>query len=618
MAIHTLVVFGDSLAKGSAGGFDFAGGGTGSWVEQVQERLANLQTLGPVISSGCRAVYTAQWAQVGTWTRALPSDAFQKCPYNQSYYANGVSNTTTFTLPPQWGRPVVGFALYWTDYPGGGNWQYRVDGGTWTNMGQTLVHDNSLNKFYVPTPVASTVDIRGYDGTADCGTLPVGLEVFYTDPHAVDIQGIIVHNYGAGGNILQNLAFAQTGDGMAVLDNIKLGTGSPTSSSPTLGTLMLHINDTVLSNLSNWVISLTNLYNRASPLGPVGFISPWECGSGGATQTNFRAQTKTTAAGFSPAAYVLDFYDEWAERGWTGGPAQLSAGLTLEGTHPTQYGYDLIGERVLGWLRHTVFAANTVGDETGAFTYGSSTIGGTDRLAGIPGATIIVVPSAVNAVATVPAMTFVGSVAAATVTAVGAVYSPTILASATVLTSVAAGISAIPPPTIVLTATVDASPVVSTVSVPDPTISTSAVVLPDVVAAVATVPIQVVTAAGSVTVAANTVAAIATVPVPSPIRTATATPALVVATVTVPDPAVVVAAFVVPATITAVAAVPAPAFVAFTTVSPAVVAAVGAVPGGLPHSPQLRQPLFAVPTNPGVTTATPLNDGHTSAEKRTS
>ncbi len=333
MTIRQLIVTGDSLSAGAVGATLISEGGSGCWPELVADKLGNIAGIGPLLSSGARFVALgdmfgedAEWVYTGTWTE-VASTAWDKLPYGYGRTASGSSNIATYTLP-RLSRSVVGFAIYWVDYTSGGNWSYRIDGGAWTNMAQTLANDNVLCKFYVSGTVKSTVEIRAANAAGtSVGCFPAAIEMFYST--ATD--GIIVHNLAITGERLNDLVNYSTGDHMAFWDSVRLGTGSPIDNEPNGGTIMLHLNDVNIDNAATWATDLTTFHTRVSPLGPVGFMSPWECNPDGynvTDQATYRAQTKTTAA--TLGVPVLDMYDEWQHAGF--GPAADSFGNVFTGS----------------------------------------------------------------------------------------------------------------------------------------------------------------------------------------------------------------------------------------------------------------------------------------------
>lgn len=360
MSTQTLVSTGDSLEAGFNGAFDIGEGGTGMAFERAAELLADITTLGPLISSGIRPVWNnIEWTYTGTWTTVDNTHAYDKSPYSQSKLGTGGTGTVaTFTRSPRWRKPV-GFALYWTDASGQvGDFQYSLDGGTWTNIGQTITNDNSLNKVYVNSPFTNTLQIRAYNGTSNVGALIVGVEMFWANPNTA--SGLIVHHLGHGGDFLHTLMASGSGDPLAFWDSIKLAANTPPSR-PTLGTTMIHINDwTFFHDATMWDTDLRSFYTRVSPLGPVGFISPWEVSTAGtwAGQATNRAQSKTTAA--SVGAKLLDMYDTWAANGWTGNAAVTAAGLMFDDTHLSQLGHLRFANHLYWFIRNQILSYGDV------------------------------------------------------------------------------------------------------------------------------------------------------------------------------------------------------------------------------------------------------------------
>jgi hypothetical protein len=364
MTLSQLAFVGDSLTKGDADALSAIGdGGKGTFVELVAELLAALPSIGPLVSAGIQGAWLTGgvygWSRAGTWTDVVSTDAFDKTPYGLGAYASGSTKTMTWTKPSQW-RALHGVAIYWVDYSGGGNWRYRKDGGAWVNHGQTALNDNAICKFYV-TGNFTTLDIQASsDGSASVGCYPFAVEPFFLAPSTS--QGLIVHNFGTGGVSLHNLVLATSGDRMAILDTVRLGTGSPIASTPHAGVSMMHINDaTQLNNTTTWATDLTTFNTRVSPLGPVGFVNPWEIDPtvvSATIQANYRAQTKTTGATLS--AKVVDLYDAWAANGWTGNAAALSAGLLTillgKSTHQSQAGNIDLTPRVYWHVRQKLLA----------------------------------------------------------------------------------------------------------------------------------------------------------------------------------------------------------------------------------------------------------------------
>ncbi len=366
MGILQMTLLGDSLSAGTIGGSLVALGGRGCYAELLAERLANISGVGPLLSSGARFCALGQMiGQQVEWTTSgggwqnsgAGADVDDKSPYGYGLWSSGgSSNIATYTLPIS-SRSVVGFSVYYVDYNPAGNWQYSVDGGTWTNMTQPITHDNSLNKFYVATPVTSNIQFRAYDGSGNVGIMLSAVEMFYSKA----TSGFILHNLTVNGEKLHNLVppGGTSGDRMAFFDSVKPGTGSVISNQPNAGTIMMHINDCSRNNASEWNTDLTTLNTRVSPIGPLGIMNPWECNTGTfdtSLQSIYRNQSKAT--GLIRGIPVLDFFDIWTANGWgdgfsgdqntaiaTGGVADL---LT-DNTHPKQSGDFEIANRVYWW-----------------------------------------------------------------------------------------------------------------------------------------------------------------------------------------------------------------------------------------------------------------------------
>lgn len=385
MAINQLVLAGDSLMSGligpgafNAGGSTYSQGGKGSFGELDAARIANIAGVGPLVASGLIPVwqqYTtgSQVTVTGTTPTGVAStDAFDKAPYGGAPSALNTigfsSNVTTIWkwTPPIAYRPIVGFGFDWIDYTSGGNWSYRVDGGAWTAMGQTLANDNKYCRFYVPTAVTATLEVRaGTAAGAGIGCLPVGPNFFFYDPTSANTNGIIFQNVAVPGTQLHDLVTVTSGDRMAFWDAVKLGTGwgsSTLTANPNLGTIVMHLNDVTRASISTWNTDLGTFNTRVSPLGPVGIMSPWEAATATynqTQQTNYRAQTKTTAAALSPVATVLDIYDAWNLNGFTANAGAVAAGyLNADAIHESQNGHYSIAGYMLWWMRNNFFATS--------------------------------------------------------------------------------------------------------------------------------------------------------------------------------------------------------------------------------------------------------------------
>ncbi len=362
MPVRQLLGAGDSLLQGTAGGASIAQGSSGAVFEMAMEALANLPSVGPLISSGNRGCSLGELTDAfdvdytGSWTDVDPADAWDTIPYGVGKYsAAGATATVMWTKSPKW-RTSVGQQITFCDYTGGGNFQYRRDGGAWTNHNQTLLNDNTLIKFYV-SGAASTIEFRAYDGAGSVGCFPVAVEWFWLPPSTT--QGIIGHNLAAGGHFLSQLVAVPAGGGdrMAIFDDVRLGTGSPIQSTPNAGSMVMVIND-VSGTTAALNTNLTAFNTRLSPHGPVGFIVPYEmevAKAAFATQVAYRAQFHTTATALS--AEIIDLYDIYTAMGLgTGSGTQtaaiIAAGLVGDGIHQTPAGSRDQWPRIYWWLRN--------------------------------------------------------------------------------------------------------------------------------------------------------------------------------------------------------------------------------------------------------------------------
>lgn len=391
MAIKQFMLAGDSLPLGKVGDHEYRAAGLGTFAELVADRLANIPGIGPQLGPGIigcwRTSNTADWGFASTWTAVASTDAFDKLPYGfGNYSAAGSTRIATFTPSVYW-RPIVCFEIGYVDYTSAGDWQYRIDGGTWTNMGQTIAHDNAVKKFFVNTPITSTLEIRAYDGAAGVGCFPAFVRPYWTDPRGLT-NGFILDNISYGAHKLNDLTAATSGDRMAIIDSVVLGTGSPISHRPNVAFVNMNINDTLLASTATWDTDLTTLNARVAPIVPLGLISPWGVDTvarNDTQQTNYRAHTKTTAASFSTPAKVLDLFDAWNANGWGSTNAlQASQGiadarLESDGVHEAQLGHLDVADRVYWWIRTNFF---TIGKAGNVFSVGSSPLGTATALLG--------------------------------------------------------------------------------------------------------------------------------------------------------------------------------------------------------------------------------------------
>ncbi len=365
MTIRQYVCMTDSLTLGIENDTDVlpsvAQGGLGNWAELVAERLANIAGIGPLLSSGFRGSHIhglTEWIDEtgGAWT-AIQSGAEDKAP-GPSYYSPGSSVAIYKYRVPSHYRRNVGFDLYYIDR--GGNWSYRVDGGSWINMGQTSPTDSkTVKKFYVALAAASTVEVRAANAAGTSQALQIaGIGLWYVNP-VTATQGLIMHNLSVGGQALHTRMSTTGGrDKMAIVDSVTLGTGSPITNTPNAGVFQWDVNDIdQIGNVATWDTDLRALNTRVSGLGPVGFINGYEMPTvlrPAADQLAYRNQTKTTAAAISVPVY--DLYDYFASKGITGiaGMRAYSLLIPADG-HQSQVGHLAMAEVLYWWFRTQFF-----------------------------------------------------------------------------------------------------------------------------------------------------------------------------------------------------------------------------------------------------------------------
>ena len=350
-AVLNVVCIGDSITEGTHGGCDYAHGGSGSWVERLATAMS--RAIGPTVGYGFRGLWLGldansdhEWSAVGTWTRTLPSQVYDVCPFGDGFRSSGGAGAVlTWTKPA--GVTVSGFDLYWFNMAGAGNWQYSVDSGAWIKMGQPLaLHDNKLHKFYVPLPVRANVRIRAYNGAAACVAPIGGIGVYSQDPRSS--TGVVVHNLGRDENFLGTFVRAGAGDPMAWLDKVVANPAAPISQTSLV--IMMFSNDVIFGSPATWQANLLNLVNRVRPYADVLLMSPFEQGGRDPVmQATFRATTESVAA--TQQCGHLDLYDAWSAAGDTGYAAANADGLMLDGLHPSQLGHNDIAARVWRLLR---------------------------------------------------------------------------------------------------------------------------------------------------------------------------------------------------------------------------------------------------------------------------
>jgi hypothetical protein len=287
-----------------------------------------------------------EWTSTGTWTATTPSDAFDVCPFGAGLRSSGGASTML-----AWIRPtpvtVVGFDLYWFNLANAGNWQYRVDGGSWLNMNQTLAPaDNKLHKFYVGTPVETSVEIRAYNGSSPCLAPIGGIGLYSVDPNTA--RGLVVHNLGAGGELLAHLVRPSAGDPLAWFDKV---VSNPVSllNRPDL-VIAMFTNDVIQNNTTSWKNNLVKFVRRVQPYADVLILSPFERGDFSASvQSQYRSAT--ISAVNATRCALFDIYNAYATAGATGYAAAKQAGLMYDVSHPSQLGHNDIAARVWRILR---------------------------------------------------------------------------------------------------------------------------------------------------------------------------------------------------------------------------------------------------------------------------
>jgi hypothetical protein len=349
--VRHIACVGDSITAGKVGGFNLQNGGRGDWVEQLGVATGN--SVGPNVGAGFRGLWLGlnpevepEWQSAGTWTKTLPTDAFDVCPFGSGYRSNGgASATLTWSKPPP--VTVAGFELYWFNMAGAGNWQYRVDNGAWTNMGQALTPaNNQLHKFYVATPVHTSVQIRAYTGSVPCLAPIGGISVYATDPRTA--HGLMVHNLGKNEDFLADLVRPSSGNPLAWFDGV---VSNPTS----LGVrpdliIVMFSNDVIRNDTALWKNNLAKLIHRVHTFADLLLMNPYEQnGRSKLTQAAYRAATTTMATTYRCA--VLDLYSAYYTAGAEGFTAAQAAGLMYDSLHPSQLGHDDIAARVWRTLR---------------------------------------------------------------------------------------------------------------------------------------------------------------------------------------------------------------------------------------------------------------------------
>lgn len=353
---HTFT--GDSLTAQTADGVtSLAQGGSGGWIDLTRLYLEKTLGIGPLVSSGlsmvCRGVFpygATEWTKTGTWTATASTDAWDKAPMGLGFYgANGTANVVTYKHPR--GLPsMVGFYVDWINYTGVGgiNWSYRINSGAWTNHGQIAnpIGDNSYNRFYVSATIAvgDTIEFRQASETSSSQKcFIVGIHPFYLAPGSA---GLYIQNISAGGMTLHNTVLSGSGDRMAWIDSVVLGTGSPLAEKPDSLTGM-NLNDlSLINNTTTWGNDIDTLQSRCHTNGVLfGFMNQYETDyslNTSTVQSNYRSTTKSKCAAHTPVSPVLDFYDELVKLGMGASGIQgdrlFNSGLIIPGTNNVHQG----------------------------------------------------------------------------------------------------------------------------------------------------------------------------------------------------------------------------------------------------------------------------------------
>lgn len=366
MSVTQLAFLGDSNVQmtgpvGSA--CTIAQGGKGGDYELAARSLARIDGIGPLLSTGIKGTWLADsagdssWSFTSggdAWTDVATTDAFDRC-LGKGKYGNGINKVGTYTHPTR-DVAAVAFDVEYADYAAGGDFQWRKNGGTWANMGQTLAHDDQPAKFTVSTALApgDTLDFRCYDGTSDCGCCLFGVRPWLASPAST--QGFLYDVWAVNGTSLHAFLTSTAGDRFDIIDSVKLGTGSPRSNTPS-AVVLQDLNDAARANTTEWDTDLLAVFDpstgRFGSL-PRGIISTWEAQSAfisTTNQSNYRAQTKTTAA--ATGAKVLDIYDVWAALGFTGNAGAIAAGfLNADNIHLSQNGHLDLWSRIYWFVRN--------------------------------------------------------------------------------------------------------------------------------------------------------------------------------------------------------------------------------------------------------------------------
>lgn len=399
----TIACIGDSITAGIAASpihhAPFFG-----WVSQLADQIS--EQPGQSLNGGFRGLWRAtEWLGAGTWANVTPEDPFDVAPFGQGLWSQGDVLDVV-----RWAKPddlvVTSFELHWSQRPGAGRWQVRVDDGPWTD-GPEPTPGDGIQVHAVTAEVRERVEVRATTGTAPAGAFITGISVYAAAPAP---ERTTVHNLGFSGNWINVFARGSAGDPLAVLDVL----------APDFVTIMFS-NDVIFGAPAGFGKKMRSIVDRVAERAEVLLICPfeqrpprrvddartragatalWSATARFAPSDDWRAvlgdaivpettidgvispdciklskpATTTTDAGAftigaaraagQQAAHravtrevaeatgsgLLDLYDEWATIAGPGWEAADAAGLMIDTLHPSQRGHDDIAARVGAWL----------------------------------------------------------------------------------------------------------------------------------------------------------------------------------------------------------------------------------------------------------------------------
>ena len=191
---------------------------TRNWVEQLASAFDTPEGLRP--GDGFRGLWRSdEWVFAGAWTRTERTSPFDVAPFGQGWFSSGRdADQLTWNRPV--GVDVAAFDIYWFHMPETGNWQYRIDGGRWTNVGLPVgPPDDRLHRRFVREAVARSIDIRGHDGRDACIAGIVGINTYAIE--SARAAGTIVHNLGHNFESLLWFCRSSEGNPLALLDDLR-------------------------------------------------------------------------------------------------------------------------------------------------------------------------------------------------------------------------------------------------------------------------------------------------------------------------------------------------------------------------------------------------------------